>query len=393
MKFFAVILLFFTALSACYNTSSSAQVLAKETAPPIPAYLEDFAAEYAHYFEASMKSTNTPGAAMVIVKDSQIIFIKGYGPRVVGGQDSIDARTVFRIGSLSKGFAGVLTGMLVQDSLFAWDDPVQKYYPEFNLRDRKQGSRIRLWHLLSHTSGLPYHAFTNLIEKDFSIPRIVTEYFPKAPVCGKEGEFYAYQNAALCVIQEVMLRKTGETYPQILTEKIFLPAGMQGASCDYESIFKEKNKTLPHVQTGWGGWRADAISPHYYDAAAAGGVNASISDMGAWLKVLLGTRPDIVADSTLDRVFRPVVKTDKERRIFSHWLPRDAASYAMGWRVLADGADTILYHGGYVNGYKSEIAFSRRDRIGICVLFNAPTALSNACIPAFFEKWVEAKEK
>ncbi|MFN0037130.1 MAG: serine hydrolase domain-containing protein, partial [Saprospiraceae bacterium] len=331
--------------------------------------------------------------AIVIVKDSQIVFMRGYGPRFVGGRDSIDECTVFRIASLSKGFAGVLTGIMVQDSLLCWDDPVQRHCPAFALRDRKQAARVRLWHLLSHTTGLPYHACTNLVERGLSIPQIVTKYLPAAPVSGKEGEFYAYQNVALCVIEEVMLRKTGKTYPQLLTEKIFAPAGMHHASCDFENIRREPNKTLPHFATGWGGWRADSISPLYYNAAAAGGVNASIADMGQWLKILLGHRPDIVADSTLDRVFRPVVKTDKERRIFPRWLPRNAASYALGWRVLEDEGDTILYHGGYVNGYKSEIALNRRDGIGICVLFNAHTPLSNACIPAFFEKWKAAKKR
>ncbi|MDO8366616.1 MAG: serine hydrolase domain-containing protein [Saprospiraceae bacterium] len=394
MKFTLFSLLFSLLFSACANAPGQVALPSSAKAPSnLPSYLEEFVKEYTHYFEDEMLATNTPGAAIVIVKDSQIIFIHGYGPRIAGLPDSIDKNTVFRIGSLSKGFAGVLTGMLVQDSLLCWDDCVQKYYPDFTLRDRKQAARIRLWHLLSHTSGLPYHAFTNLIEKDFSIPRIVIDYFPQAPMSGKEGEFYAYQNAALCVIEEVMLHKTGKTYPQILAEKIFIPAGMRHASCDFEGIHKASNKTLPHFAAGWGGWRADSISALYYNAAAAGGVNASISDMGEWLKLLLGNRPDLVADTTLDRVFHPVVKTDKERRIFPHWLPRDAASYAMGWRVLNHEGDTILYHGGYVNGYKSEIALNRRDGIGICVLFNANTALSSACIPAFFEKWEVAKKK
>ena len=92
-------------------------------------------------------------------------------------------------------------------------------------------------------------------------------------------------------------------------------------------------------------------------------------------------------------MFHPVVKTDKERRIFPRWLPRDAASYALGWRVLDDQGTAILYHGGYVNGFKSEIAFNREEKIGICVLFNAPTELSNACIPAFFEQWKAVKKR
>ncbi len=349
--------------------------------------LDTFARDYARYFEANLQLTNTPGAALVIVKDTQVLFMKGYGLRVAGKSDSIDENTVFRIGSLSKGFAGVLPGLLVQDSQLHWNDRVKDYCPDFTLRDPKQASRLELWHLLSHTTGLPYHAFTNLIEQDYSVQRIVKEYFPIAPVSGKEGTFYAYQNVALCIMEEVMFQRTGKTYAQLLSERIFNPLGMRHSSCDFHSIQNEPNKTPPHVQTGWGSWHPDKISSSYYNAAAAGGINASIHDMGQWLICLLGYRQDVAWTTTLDQVFKPVVKTDKERRIFPRWLPRDAAAYAMGWRVLDDQGDTIIYHGGYVNGYKSEIALNRKDGIGICVLFNAATPLSNNCVPEFFQQW------
>lgn len=348
--------------------------------------LQDFLHDFDCFFADSMRLTATPGAAVVIVKDSQIVFMRGYGVKMAGTQDSVDARTVFRIGSLSKGFAGVLTGILVQDKVLDWNEQVQRHFPEFTLRDPKQAARIRLWHLLSHTTGLPYHAYTNLIERGFSVRKIVTEFFPKAPVSGKEGEFFSYQNAAFCAVEEVMRGATGKTYQQLLSEKIFRPAGMNSASCDFATIQQAPDKALPHFQTR-NGWQPGPISQEYYNSAAAGGVNASIADMGEWLKLLLGHRPDIAADSTLRRVFRPVVKTGKERRIFPRWLGRDEASYALGWRVLEHATDTIIYHGGYVNGFKSEIALNPRDGIGICVLFNANSDLSGACVPAFFEKW------
>jgi beta-lactamase class C len=351
--------------------------------PVLPPEAQVFVSEYVRFFEESLQQTNTPCAALVMVRDSQILFMRGYGSPGC----HVDEHTVFRIGSLSKGFAGVLTGMLVQEGLLCWDDPVQRHYPAFNLRDRQQASRVKIWHLLSHTTGLPYHAYTNLVEKGYSTDKIVREFFPKAPVSGKEGEFFAYQNAAFSVIEEVILARTGKTYHQWLQEKVFLPAGMANASCDYAHIMSESNKALPMSATGLGTWKPDVISPNYYNTVAAGGVNASIADMAQWLKLLLGQRPEMVADSTLDRVLSPVVKTDKERRIFPRWLARDAASYAMGWRVLNDHGDTVFYHGGYVNGYKSEIAFDRKKGIGICALFNAPTQTSNDCVPAFFEMW------
>jgi beta-lactamase class C len=354
--------------------------------PPLPPELLALADDYDRYFSEAMRLSNTPGAAVVIVKDSQVVFQRGYGLRVAGQPDSVNIHTVFRVGSLSKGFAGVLTGMLVEEGRLDWQTLVQDHYPEFTLRDRKQAARIQLSHLLSHTTGLPYHAYTNLIEEGFDIPTIVKSYFPRPPLTGKEGRTYSYQNAAFCVIEEVMRSATGQRYADLLAQKIFRPAGMSTASCDFQSMRRCPDKARPHFRTRYG-WRPDTVSTRYYNSAAAGGVNASIADMGEWLKLLLGHRPDIVSETTLDQVFRPVVRTTRERRVFNDATAREQAFYAMGWRVVEKGGETIVYHGGYVNGFRGEIALNRRDGIAICVLFNAHTELTKACVPAFFERW------
>ncbi len=353
---------------------------------PIDTQLQAFLDGYRAYFTTGMQETQTPGAAVVIVKGDSIIFQQGFGVRQVGMNDSVDLQTVFRIGSLSKGFAGVLTGILVQHGLLSWDERVQERFPEFSLRDKQQAKRIKLWNLLSHTTGLPYHAYTNLIESGLSTRKIALDYLPKATISGKEGLSFSYQNAAFCVIEEVMKASTKKTYPELLQEYILRPSGMRHSSCDFQTMQSCSDKALPHFWTG-SSWRPDNISPLYYNAAAAGGVNASISDMGEWLKLLLGHKPQLVATETLDKVFSPVIKTGSERRTLGHWIKREDASYAMGWRVLQHGSDTIIYHGGYVNGFRGEIAFNRHDGIGICVLFNGSSALSSDCIPAFFDRW------
>jgi hypothetical protein len=48
-------------------------------------------------------------------------------------------------------------------------------------------------------------------------------------------------------------------------------------------------------------------------------------------------------------------------------------------------------HSGYVNGYRCEIALSRTENLGICVLFNANSDLARQCVPAFFEQWNQFK--
>lgn len=336
------------------------------------------------YFSENLRLQGAPGAAVVVVKDSNIIFCKGYGLRAVGSRDSVNAHTVFRIGSLSKGFAGVLTGVLVQDSLFKWTDPVVEHYPDFALRDNKQAARVNIMHLLSHTSGLPYHAYTNLVEAGYTIPQIVSQ-FPKVKLFGKEGETYCYQNAAFSVVGEVMYAETGKTYEALLTEKIFQPAGMRYASATYEDLLACTDKALPHNQSGCCGWVCTPISEEYYNAAPAGGVNASIYDMGQWLKVLLGFRPDIVKPATLDTVFTPRIRTERERHIFGRWARHKESWYGLGWRILRLDDRDLVYHGGLVNSYRGEIAVDRKSGIAVCILFNGPTAMASDCVPTFFD--------
>jgi len=383
--------LFFIALVAvCTGACTSATSSTTAQAPPPPAALRDpniraLIDNYDRFFADSMLLTQTPGAAVVIVKDSTIIFQRGYGVKRAGSVDSVDANTVFRIGSLSKGFAGVLTGILVQEGKLRWDDRVVRYVPEFALSSPGQTREISLAHLLSHTTGLPYHAYTNMIEAGYDL-RDIAAMFGHLPLHGKAGEIYSYQNAAFSLAGEAIRVATGKTYPQALTEKIFRPAGMTNASADWISIRRNQNKAMPH-NFSYAGWIPDTITTRFYNAAPAGGVNASINDMGQWLRVLLGHQPDIVSETTLNEVFRPVVRTYKERRYFRAWPGPKEAYYAHGWRVLVSGSDTIVCHGGAVNGFRGEIAIDRKNGIAICALFNASTDMPGLCIPAFFERY------
>lgn len=345
-------------------------------------HLREVVNGFDQFFKTAMAGSRTPGAAVVIVKDTSILYMRGFGVKNSRIGDSVDVNTVFRIGSLSKGFAGVLSGMLVKEGYFAWNDRVKKHYPDFKLSTPDHTDNATLTHLLSHTTGMPYHTYSDLVELDWTLKNIAARLHrvrPAAPL----GKLYNYQNAVFSLIEEVMLNTTGKSYQDLVQERIFKPVGMNSASITYRDMVKTKDKSFPHDNLGG---RMD-ISTKYYNTAAAGGINASITDMGKWLQVLLGNRPDIVSTTTLDRVFAPIITTSNERRVFPHWAPMRDAYYAMGWRVLDCGADTLIYHGGYVNGYRSELAFDRKEKIGICILFNNPSPIASSCVPAFFDMY------
>ena len=89
-------------------------------ADPNP-YVQKVLSQYEEFIERAIRAGTSPGAAVAIVKDSSIIYLKGFGLKQTGKPDSININTVFRLGSVSKCFASVLAGTLVNDHLFNWD--------------------------------------------------------------------------------------------------------------------------------------------------------------------------------------------------------------------------------------------------------------------------------
>ena len=346
-------------------------------------YMEDICRDFEVYFQKELHETLAPGAAVVIVKDTSILYMKGFGVQDVRHQDSIGIHTTFRIGSLSKGFASVLAAILEKDGHIDWEDPVESYVPAFQLKSRKQSKRLTIQHILSQRTGLPRHAFTNLIEQRVDMDRIYRE-IRTVDLVGEVGEIYSYQNVAYNLISDIAKKATGQEYSHLLHDRIFTPLRMNDASCSYAGITATSDKALPHFPRK-GTWKPAGISSKYYNAIPAGGVNASISDMASWMKLLLGTRPDVIPQEKLDQIFTPHIFTNNRNRYFHRWPYLKKAYYGMGWRVVKDAQDTIIYHGGYVNGFRSEIALNRKEKVGICVLSNAPTELAPRAIPAFLD--------
>jgi beta-lactamase class C len=164
---------------------------------------------------------------------------------------------------------------------------------------------------------------------------------------------------------------------------------MEKASIDYLSIIQNSNVASPHKLVR-GKWKPVRITDTYYNVAPAGGVNASISDMANWMIALLGHRADVITQSTLNQLYKPLIKAPSKNRNYGRMHRLSNSYYGLGWRVLYYPSDTLIYHGGYVNGYRSEVAVNPKEKIAVCILANAPGALADNGIPLFFRLY-EAK--
>ena len=183
----------------------------------------------------------------------------------------------------------------------------------------------------------------------------------------------------------------GKTYEEVMKEKVLIPLGMDNTSLNYGSFMSNVDIAFPHAVSRRK-LIATKINDTYYNVAPAGGINSSIQDMANWMRALLGQREDIISKSTLEDIYNPVVRTATRHRYFGDWGRLKRAYYAKGFRVLYYPNDTLIYHGGYVNGYRSEVAIDPRANIAICILTNSPNNLIDKSASAFFDRYYAKRD-
>jgi beta-lactamase class C len=228
------------------------------------------------------------------------------------------------------------------------------------------------------------------VEEGVSLDTMLS-WLKNIPMATGVGQGYSYQNVAFSIIGKVIESRTGKSYDAQMKERVFIPLKMKTASIDYASIMANTNIAKPHKLVR-GKWKPVAITDTYYNVAPAGGVNASITDMANWMIALLGNRPDVVTQTTLKQLYTPLVKAPSKNRNYGRMHRLSSSFYGLGWRVLHYPNDTLIYHGGYVNGFRSEVAINPNGKIAVCILANAPGELPDNGIPLFFSLYESKRD-
>ena len=349
------------------------------------------------YFDKAIASGVIVGAGVSIVRGDSIVISDGFGKRSIDVNDGVDGQTIFRLGSLSKGFAGVLAANLKDEGKLDWEDKVSHCIPEFQLGDRSNTAKITLANILSHTSGAPYHSYTNLVEAGLPLTDIAKRFKDVTPI-SNPGKLYSYQNALFALSGEMMYKVTGQDISTSLEDRFFKPLEMCSTTMDYETLAHEKNVAMPHSKRR-NGWRPKKLNDHYYNAIAAGGINASALDMGKWIRFLLGHNPEIMSKSALEEAFNPFIEIKGHSKYYQRWPGHLASYYGFGWRIHKFAEDdtglekTIWHHGGSVNNFRNEIAVYPEADLGICVLLNNNSKLAKTVVPDLYKIVKEVYEQ
>jgi len=345
------------------------------------------AKDFAGWMDQIEQSGQVSGMAAAIVKDDTVLLQRGIGYADAARGEHISVDSPFRLASLSKAFASALAAMLVDEGMLNWDTRVAGVLPTFELKNIEASDKLTVRDILSQRVGLPHNTYDRLLEKDEPYEELV-EKLRDVPMTCDVGECYGYQNITFALIGDITYAVSGDFFYHQVEKRIFHPLGMDDATYGRVALEASKDWARPHSRRGHA-WVPIPIKEAYYHVPAAAGVNASIKDMTQWLIAQMGERPDVLPEKLLTTVHTPLVETPSERHATPWRRARlDDAQYALGWRVYDYAGQTLIYHAGAVQGYRSMIAFFPKYRFGAVMLWNCECALPSGLMPMLLDRYL-----
>lgn len=316
---------------------------------------------------APLRSGNAPGAAVLVVRNGQTVFRRGYGVTDLRTLHPIDASTNFRLASFTKQFTATCIMLLVHDGKLRYDDHLTDIFPEFPA----YGKSITVRNLLNHTSGLP--DYEDILMKQYpntpdeKIPQILDAGVLKLLEQQSAGEFapgtkWEYSNSGYAVLAMIVEKVSGKPFGQFLRERIFAPLNMKNTLA-YE---KGKNE-VPHRAYGHtkekDAWRQTDQSPTSA-VLGDGGIYSSIDDLAKWDRALHDHT--LLSDAEMLPALTPVQLKDGPAK-FPNGSP---VSYGFGWFLAPYRGHKRMSHDGETIGFRTTIQRFPDDKLTVIVLAN-----------------------
>jgi CubicO group peptidase (beta-lactamase class C family) len=335
---------------------------------------------------APLKSSNAPGAAVLVVRNGRVAFRQGYGVTDLRTRTRIDAHTNFRLASFTKQFTAACIMLLARDGKLHYDDHLTDFFPEFP----DYGRSITVRNLLNHTSGLPDYG--ELLMKQY--PNTPPEQVPQILDAGvlrlleqqSTGEFPAgskweYSNSGYAVLAMIVEKVSGKPFGQFLYDRIFVPLKMSNTLA-YE---KGKNE-VPHRAYGHtkkeetkqdgtkpaetklddaktAAWQETDQSPTSA-VLGDGGIYSSLDDLAKWDRAL--RNHTLLTEKEMQPALTPVEPTGGPAMFpDGHDL-----GYGFGWFLNAYRDHKRMSHDGSTIGFRTTIQRFPDDALTIIVLAN-----------------------
>lgn len=311
-------------------------------------------------------SDRDPGAAVAVVKDGVVVLESGYGITDLRTRRRIDARTNFRLASVTKQFTAAAVMLLVRDGKLRYDNRLTDVFPDFPA----YGRAITIRHLLNHTSGLRDYedlippADPNLPVEEVQINDSGVLELLKKQDSGKfpPGTRWAYSNSGYVLLGVIVERASGRSFGDFLRDRIFVPLKMTRTLAYERGRNEVPDRAFGHTREAQG-WRETDQSPTSA-TLGDGGIYSSISDLIQWDRSLS------LHTLLSEREMRPALASVQVPEGRPEEPDGTPADYGFGWFLNPWKGHARMWHYGETAGFRTAIQRFTDDRLTVIVLCN-----------------------
>ncbi|HYG09726.1 MAG TPA: serine hydrolase domain-containing protein [Pyrinomonadaceae bacterium] len=242
-------------------------------------------AERAHELEAYVRKlaeADVFSGAVLLAKDGKVLFEKAYGEASKDFNVANRVDTKFNLGSMNKMFTAVAIAQLAERGKLSFEDPLAKFLPDFPNKEAAQ--KIKIKHLLTHTSGLGSYFNRKFMESSRARFRTVSDMMTLAEgetLAFEPGTKWAYSNTGMLVLGAVIEKVTGQSYFDYVRENIYKPAGMTNTDA-YELDLVTPNLAVGYQkeygEDGTARYRNNVFQ-HVIRGGPAGGGYSTVGDL------------------------------------------------------------------------------------------------------------------
>ncbi len=330
------------------------------------------------YVNETIGSFKNTGLSITVVSSDAVIFQKSYGVRDVRRPDEkVDENTLFPFASVGKAFTTAALAMAVDDGKLNWDDPVQKFIPEFEMSDPYITAEFSVRDLVTHRSGLPAGAGDLLVfpDADPQVEDILAAMKHIPPTTGFRSG-YAYDNLLYVVAGEVLSRIEGMPWDKVIANRIFKPIKMNSCEALPSKGAAAKNTATQHLREP-GSWEGVPIDPSYIigdNTAPAGGISCSISDLSKWAQFWLNDATTasgkrLISESQAKELWTGVTPT-RVNPMLADMGDTHFSIYGLGWSLSDFHGKLLVSHSGGLLGAVSYFGILPEEDIAVFVTSN-----------------------
>ncbi len=307
---------------------------------------------------AEWDKPDSPGAALSVIRDGEIIYKRGYGMANLEYDIPIAPTTIFDIASVSKQFAGFAIATLLHEGKLSLDDDIRMHLPDVP----DFGEKITIRHLVHHTSGLRDWVQALVIaggEMDdvISFKHILKMVRRQKELNFEPGTAFLYSNTGYNLLAEIVETTTGDSFREWTDANIFKPLAMTNTHFhdDHEMIVRNRAYSYLSVKD-------DRFKNAVNNLTALGSSSlySTVEDLAKWILNFDDARID----------GQVVVEQMHQRGVLNNG---EQISYAFGLDIGEYRALKTVGHGGSWRGFRSHLIRFPVQKFGVVILCNLDT--------------------